>query len=151
MKLFIRLIFSFILLLWCTLIFIDWIIPFNENVIVVVPIIKKTFSLVCHQQEYKLISQNVFHSMVCSRCAGIYTGAFIASLALLFFTIKKKFGNRLFYFAVIPMLADIFCYTLNIYEYSKPVAFATGLLLGSTGFLYFYSAVNQFIIEKRVK
>lgn len=151
MKLRIKLIISLILLIWCILIFAEWLVPISEKIIIFIPFIKKTFSLVCHQQDYKLITQNVFHSMVCSRCTGIYIGALITSFGSFFFAMNKRFGNRLFYFALLPMLIDIACYSLNVYEYSKQVAFATGLLLGSTGFLYFYSAINQFLLENRVK
>ena len=139
-----------ILLIWLLLIFIEWFVPIYQPLLIFIPFLQKTFSLVCHQQEYKLIVHDPFHTLVCSRCAGIYTGLLLMSSASIVFKFRENLDAKFLFYAFIPMLLDICCYSAGLYNYSRSIAFVTGVLLGSTGFLYFYSAINQYLKEKRV-
>jgi uncharacterized membrane protein len=150
MKLLFRFCVFFVLAVWFILIFAEWLVPLNEHFLFIIPLLKKTFSLVCHQQEQKLIISGIYHSLVCSRCAGIYFGLLFTSGISLFIQVKNSPDIKFLSYALVPMLADIFCYSVGIYTYSRIIAFITGLFLGSTGFLYFYSAINQYIKEKRI-
>jgi hypothetical protein len=45
------------------------------------------------------------------------------------------------------MISDVILYSLNIYHYSKLMAFSSGFLLGSVGFIYLYEGLNNLIRE----
>lgn len=147
MNFLIRLIILLTLSLWLFGIFIEWFIPLVPHFFLLFPFLEKSYSLVCHQQQSKLLGETIYHSLVCSRCAGIYVGLFISSLASLIIKNYKEPSQKLIIFAAIPMLADVFLYSIGTYNYSKYLAFITGLLLGSVVFLYFYSAMKKLIQE----
>lgn len=147
MRFVLRLFIVLLLTLWLFGIFIEWFIPVFPNIAVAVPFLQKSYSLVCHQQQQKLLGESVYHSLVCSRCAGIYFGFYLVSIVSLFHLIKKEPKFKTLVIAVIPMIADVTLYSLGFYNYSKTLALLTGVLLGSVGFLYFYSALKKLIQE----
>ncbi len=147
MHFFLRLLIVLLLTLWLFGIFIEWFIPVFPNTAVAIPFLQKSYSLVCHQQPQKLLGESVYHSLVCSRCAGIYLGFYLVSIVSLFYVIKKEPKLKILVIAVIPMIADVTLYSLGFYDYSKTLALLTGFLLGSVGFLYFYSALKKLIQE----
>lgn len=151
MSFLIRLIILLTLSLWMLGIFIEWFIPFVPHLSILFPFLERSYSLVCHQQQSKLLGESMYHSLVCSRCAGIYVGLFISSLVSLIIANYKEPSQKLIIFASVPMLADVFLYSIGVYNYSKYLAFSTGLLLGSVGFLYFYSAMKKLIQELNSK
>lgn len=105
------------------------------------------YSTVCHQNPDKSFLCSKSHLLVCNRCLGIYLGALIISLVLLFY--KKKFRLNLFplIFACTPMLIDVLAVSLNIYEYSFITALLTGILFGSVSFLYILSVIENSFSE----
>ncbi|MDP3582972.1 MAG: DUF2085 domain-containing protein [Ignavibacteria bacterium] len=147
MRLAIRFLIVFVISIWLLGIFSEWLIPVFPNIAVAIPFLQKSYSLVCHQQPQKLLGDSVYHSLVCSRCAGIYLGLYFASIISLFYAIKKEPELKILVIAVIPMIADVTLYSLGFYNYSKTLALLTGVLLGSVGFLYFYSALKKLIQE----
>lgn len=151
MHLSIRISISLLIVIWIAGIFIAWIIPYSENLLFFHPLLSKAYSLVCHQEKNKLIVQNGNESLVCSRCVGIYLGFFSASVISLLYKTVRSPSFKIFLAAASPMLLDVFFYTIGLYTYSKPIALFTGLLLGSVGFLYFYSGLNEFINEQKAK
>lgn len=143
----IRLTIVFTLSIWMLGIFIEWFVPVFPNTAIVVPFLQKSYSLVCHQQPQKLLGESVYHSLVCSRCTGIYLGFYAAGILSLFAVFKNEPRLKIILFASIPMLADVILYSLGVYYYSKTIALLTGVLLGSAGFLYFYFALKKLIQE----
>ncbi|MFA7420751.1 MAG: DUF2085 domain-containing protein [Melioribacteraceae bacterium] len=151
MPLWIRLLIVFTLLFWVAGIFLEWIIPLVPNSVLALPILQNAYSHVCHQQSHKLLGESVYHSLVCARCSGIYLGFFLVSIISLIWKLPSEPRVKYFLFAMLPMVADVFLYSIGIYSYSKILALFTGLLLGSTGFLYFYSALNKLFQEIKQK
>ena len=139
-------IFIFILIsIWYAGIFFECLSKFYPKSIIILPFLKKTYSLVCHQNLEKLIELNYGHTLVCSRCAGIYSGILLASIFSLFIKKEIKINLKLLSISTMPLIIDVFLTLLNIYTYSKTLAFFTGLFFGSVLFLYFYkSLINLF-------
>ncbi len=135
------------ILIWCAGIFSEWLIPINQTLVLAIPFLEKSYSLVCHQLPERLIKSDHYETLVCARCSGIYIGLLICSFASLFIELKSIHKIKYLFYASIPLAADVIFHTLNIYHYSKTIAFSTGILLGSTGFLYLYSALNQLFAE----
>jgi uncharacterized membrane protein len=147
----IRFITSSLIMIWLIGIFIAWLIPVNEKLLFIYPYLKQGYSVVCHQESCKLITVNGKESLVCSRCAGIYSGLFMSSIILLFNKSIKKPKLKILLVVSLPMLMDVIFHSIGLYNYSKTIAFLTGFLLGSVGFLYFYSGLNELIIEQKVR
>jgi len=144
---FVKLILFLITILWLAGIFSEWLTRINGDILYAVPILRYTYSLVCHQIKDRLISRGGFETMVCARCTGIYTGAAFSSAILLFLNFKKRPEIKYLFISAIPLVLDVFLHTLGVYHYSKSIAFMTGLLLGSVGFLYLYEALNRLFID----
>lgn len=136
---------------WLFGIFIEWFTPGLPSLAVAVPFLQKFYSVVCHQQQQKLLGESLYHSLVCSRCAGIYFGFYLGAVFNLFYAFKNEPKLKIFLAAAIPMLTDVILYSSGAYNYSKTLALITGILLGSVGFLYFYFALKKLIQETKVK
>jgi uncharacterized membrane protein len=108
------------------------------------PVLKVFYSKVCHQIPYKCFEINGFHFLVCARCTGIYAGAFISSLVYLFIKKQKLKVDLRFLLFLVPMILDIILYRLGIYNYSKTLAFFTGL---PAGFMVVSIIISIFAIE----
>ena len=140
-----------LLLIWCLGIFSQYFAQSNESILVLYPFIKKSYSLVCHQETGKLIYFGSAATTVCARCTGIYLGLLLASLISIFKTIKNIPDTKYIVVFALPMIIDVILYSIGIYSYSKVIAFSTGLLFGSAGFLYFYKSVNDLFIEIQLR
>jgi len=140
-------IFYFLSIIWLFGIFIEWAVPFFENLIYINLIADHTYSLVCHQEPGKLITSGLYSSKVCARCTGIYSGAVLSNTILFFIKLTNSINIKYLLLASLPMLLDILFYNLNIYSYSKLIAFGSGILFGSAGFFYIASGMNNFIYE----
>jgi uncharacterized membrane protein len=81
---------------------------------------------------------------VCSRCAGIYTGAFTAAIAGMCFA-TPEFSIKFLIVSFLPLFFDVTFTTIGLYSYSKPIAFSTGLLSGS---VIYFIAINE--LEKLI-
>jgi uncharacterized membrane protein len=128
-------------------IFIEWAVPYIEELMYLNLIVDRAYSLVCHQDNEKLISSGIYSSKVCSRCAGIYSGAVISMVILLFIKIKKSVSIKYLLISAIPLLLDILFYNMGIYSYSTLIAYSTGILFGSTGFFYITAGIDKIIDE----
>lgn len=109
--------------------------------------LKFAYSRVCHQQPYKLITLGSNHTLVCARCAGIYVGALLAGLFSLVLPKLKPFKFTLFLLFSIPMLLDVILYNLNVYDYSKNIAFISGLFFGCAGFFVILESSSMLYSE----
>ncbi|MBI1938934.1 MAG: DUF2085 domain-containing protein [Ignavibacteriales bacterium] len=106
------------------------------------PFAKQSYSLVCHQDQKKLIEVGGCRSLVCARCTGIYLSALILSFAFLFKQPKQNPPIKYFLFTGILMLVDVIFSSLKVYNYSKTIALLTGILFGSVLFIYFCNGLN---------
>lgn len=136
-----------LILLWTIGIFSEFLMSINTVFSLAVLPFNAMSSLVCHQDPAKLIEFNGAHSLVCSRCAGIYLGALFASLILLFIKPIAYLNYKFLLAASVPMILDVFLSTIDIYPYSKITAFVTGILLGSIGFLYLKIGLENYFVE----
>ena len=110
--------------------FILFFIQFDNRLAYLILPIDKSFSLICHQQSSKLFNYFTFHTLLCSRCTGIYLGGITALISILI-GIKLKISKlELFYTSIFLMLSDIIFYTSGIYNYSQWIALITGFLFG---------------------
>lgn len=142
-----KIVIALLVLIWCVGIFSEWLIPLNDNFTLAVPFLHKSYSLVCHQNKAKLITDGTCQTLVCARCTGIYLGSFISSIVLLLFSFEKNLGIKPLLVFSAPMILDVFLNSINLYNYSKAIAFLTGLLFGSVGFLYLYNGLYQLLVE----
>lgn len=136
-----------LILIWTIGIFSEFLISVNIVYSLAVLPFNAMSSLVCHQDPAKLIEFDGAHSLVCSRCAGIYLGALFMSLLFLFRQSITHLDYKFLLAASVPMILDVFLYTIGIYPYSKIAAFATGVLLGSMGFLYLKIGLENYFVE----
>ena len=146
-----KIVFFALLLVWCLGIFSEYLIQLYGGVVYALPILKENYSFVCHQEKWKLLSCCGYESLVCSRCAGIYIGALLASIFNLFSKKEIEIKLKIFLFSSFPMIIDVAGYSIGLYKYSKTIAFLTGFLFGIVSFLYFYSAFKELINELREK
>lgn len=146
-----RLALFFLLMIWCAGIFIEWLVNLDGHLLILLPFLRKTYSLVCHQEKLKLISYGTAETLTCARCTGIYVGLFIVSFAFLFYAPNLKLKIKYLFIAALPMLFDVALSTFKFYQYSRTIAFVTGYLLGSTGFLYLCNGLNNLIDELKTR
>ncbi len=107
------------------------------------PFLKKIFHMVCHQLDEKTFNINGAKLFVCARCTGIYLGALASSIASLFYIKRFSLRLKLLYISMVPMLIDVAATTFKIYDYSKMLAFTTGLFFGSVVFIYILIAIEN--------
>ncbi len=144
MKKYSALILLILLSLWLLIIFSPVIL--NENNIFSLVFFKSLTATTCHQIDYKTIHINNTPLFVCSRCLGIYFGAFLTMIIVFFKKIKSS--KKYFLISLFIMGLDSFFTTINFYNYSKIIALLTGTLFGSTVILYIHEAISQ-ILDRR--
>lgn len=134
--LFIRAIVAILMGLWTLGIFIPVLVNDIGVEHSILPFINHSYSLVCHQDADKSFLINNKKIFVCSRCTGIYSGAFISSLFLLFSL--KRFNPKKAYLwiAPLPMLIDVLSNFFGLYSHNKIISLSTGLFFGSILFIY---------------
>ena len=116
-----------------------------------IPLVKKIFAPVCHQQLYKTIIIEGNALMVCARCSGIYFGGLVSSF-ILFFLMKDFLPSiKVLFIAALPMLLDVILYSSGFYEYNKIISFLTGFLFGSAALFYIYVGLIDFFVELKLK
>lgn len=139
----------FIISLWIIGIFWELISSYFNSAILLLPFMKYNYSLVCHTQTDKLFQIGHYHTLVCSRCFGIYLGIFISSFFSLF-NLKLIINAKIFVLSSIPMIIDILLYTFNVYEYSQLIALLTGLLFGIIGYFFIIDSIYLVFTKKEV-
>ena len=141
----VRIIFFSGLLIWTSGIFIPC---FRINSPELYFLSDQFYSTVCHQSQIKSIPCNNDFLFVCSRCLGIYIGAIVLSAFLLFFK-KKNFQLKLLLLiiSIIPVFLDVLFVKISMYDYSHTISFITGLLFGSTVFVYILSVIENSFVE----
>ncbi len=151
MRLSYRILFFFVLLFWCVGIFSEAFIYIYDSTVYLLPFIKGTYSIVCHQDTNKIIHFCGCESFVCARCVGIYIGLLCIAAISIFHKEIKIIGLRNLLLISLPMILDVFFSSIGFYKYSKYVAFITGFLFGSAVFSYFYNGLNDLLIELQTR
>ena len=139
----VRFLFFIVVLFWCIGFASQSLFPGSGFAIVTYPVLKRFYGTVCHQVDVKTFSFMGHKLFVCARCTGIYMGALLTSFSALFFFPRLKLGIKLLYAAILPVIIDVVMSTLDIYRYSKYLAFFTGLFFGSVVFIYILDAIEN--------
>ncbi len=145
----VRLLIFLLILIWNLGNFIQALALLNHNFLFAFPILKPTYHLVCHQQADKLIHVFGTSTLLCARCTGIYLGGLFGAFALIFTGRKISLPTKYLLYSSVPMFLDVGFVMFGFYSYSKPVAFLTGLLLGSVGIVYLTELIEKFLSQKR--
>lgn len=148
---FLRIFFFLIIFLWVLGFSIPLIFSESNTSVILYPILHKFYSGVCHQLDYKSFSLFGYHVHVCVRCSGIYIGALICSTLSIFYIKQKHININFLYAGAIPLLIDILFQSVNIVPYIKNSAFLTGLIFGFTVFIFFLSAVENYLLFNKTK
>lgn len=140
-----RILFFSGLLLWTSGIFIPC-LGINSPILYFLS--DQIYSTACHQNQLKSFKCNNDFLFVCSRCLGIYIGALAISAYLIFFN-KKYFQLKLLplIISIIPVFLDVIFVKISIYDYSHTISFISGLLFGSTAFVYILSVIENSFVE----
>lgn len=133
--------------IWYSGIFIYLFMLIFPSLVYAYPVVNNLYSLVCHQNSEKLISLYDGKTLVCARCTGIYSGVFLLSLISLFKNSIDMKSKNLFYISLFVVIFDVLMTTFKLYNYSKTIAFSTGIFFGGVMFLYFRSALNKLFIK----
>jgi len=139
---------NLLLLLLISLVFV-WIagftifsfLPKDNSIQTLYPFFKMSYSRVCHQNPLKSFYMNGKYYLVCSRCAGIYFGAFVG--LLLCFRSKLNYSASFYNFliiATIMLFLDVVGNNFILETYCKSSALFTG-------YLFSFFAVNFVILE----
>lgn len=136
-----------ILILWCTGFSINLFFPDN-GILVLYPLLKQVYAGVCHQVGYKSFEVNNLHLLVCARCSGIYFGALLSILGLIFIPVRINHPIKYLFLSALPMFIDIIFYSSGIYIYSKWIAFVTGILFGSVAIVYILVSIENILFKE---
>jgi uncharacterized membrane protein len=151
-KISLRLILFFMLIVWCFGFSFESLFPNSSLAAISYPLLKHAYGEVCHQIPSKTFVIENHRLLVCARCTGIYLGALVFSFLSLFFFRKLNLGIKLLYISLVPILIDVIFSSLDIYKYSKLIAFGTGIFFGSIVFIYILTTLeNNFVDKKPVK
>jgi len=151
LNIYIKFAFFFLISIWVLGIFVEFLIPHFESLAFLYPILKNTYSMVCHQQHEKLLIINNSATLTCSRCTGIYIGSFLSALILLFIPVLKIKNVKILILASLPMIIDVACYSFGVYTFSKTIALFSGILFGSVGIIYIYNGFDILFNELKEK
>ena len=110
-------------------------------------VLSRIYSTVCHQESVKCISIGGTTLLVCSRCAGIYTGALISGLLSLLVTLPE-INKKILILSTIPLTMDVFFTFTGVYTYSRSMAFSTGLAFGTIIYLLNISELENLFSKK---
>jgi uncharacterized membrane protein len=113
------------------------------------PFQKQLYSTVCHQNISKSFICNDMPFLVCARCTGIYAGTIISAFILIGFSKNFIFKTKYLIILAAPLLLDVIFLTFSFYSYNKYLSSFTGVLFGSSVFLYILSAIENLLFTKQ--
>ena len=139
----------FVLTAWCAGFLLPLYLPEIAGNNLFYQFFKLCYSHVCHQNEEASFYINGSHILVCARCSGIYLGALVVLILLLF----KRTGMNLSLLPLLlfsfPLIIDAVAVRLHIYTYSKFNAFITGILFGSIFIIYIFETIINSLNRSR--
>jgi uncharacterized membrane protein len=150
-KRFLRLGIFLLLALWCFGFSFESLFPHSSIAVVSYPLLKHSYGAVCHQIPSKTFVLGSQKLLVCARCTGIYLGALLVSFFSIMFFTKLNLGLKLLYISFAPLLIDVIFSSLDIYKYSKIIAFGTGIFFGSIVFVYILASIENNFIDKKTE
>jgi uncharacterized membrane protein len=139
----IRLSFFLLVLLWCSGILINYFNTESGSTILFSYLLNFLYGNLCHQEAEKIISINGFQLLLCARCSGIYFGALLISLLLLF-TGKIKPRFYLLISASSFLLIDILVNNFLFNSYNKLTAALTGLFFGLVSTVFILDKLEDY-------
>ena len=139
----IKLLIVFFLSIWCAGFLFPIIAPQFTTRPFIEQWLKYSFSLVCHQNESASLSLSENHLLVCARCSGIYFGALLTSLIMMFKIFRGSLNLKPLFIFTSPLIFDAIAVRIQLYIYSKALAFTTGLLFGAIVILYIFEALQS--------
>ena len=147
----VRLLVLVLILFWNAGNFIQFLSLLNSKFLLLFPILKPTYHLVCHQQADKLINIAGVTTLLCARCTGIYIGGLFGAIFLLIKLKPMRLPTKYLLYSSVPMFIDVGMVIAGVYGYSKPISFSTGVLLGSVGIVYLTDLIEKFLFLERSK
>jgi uncharacterized membrane protein len=133
----------FLLLFWSVGFLFPVLSPSFTGKPIINQLLNYNYSIVCHQSETSEINFGGAQLLVCARCAGIYLGALFIAIMMLFNLLKLKLSLLPLLIFSVPLVLDAFAVRLNIYAYSKTIAFITGLLFGAIVLIYILEIIEN--------
>jgi uncharacterized membrane protein len=141
----VKYLFIFLLLIWSAGFLFPVLSPSFTGKPIISQLLSYNYSIVCHQSESSEINFGGTHFLVCARCAGIYLGALLVAIIMLFNLLKLNLSLVPLILFSAPLVIDAFAVRLNIYSYSKTIAFITGLLCGAIALFYILDTIENSI------
>jgi uncharacterized membrane protein len=135
--------FFFLLLFWSVGFLFPVLSPSFTGKSIINQLLNYNYSIVCHQSESSGINFRDIYLLVCARCAGIYLGALFSAIIMLFNFLKLSLNLTPLLMLSAPLVIDAFAVRLNIYVYSKTIAFLTGLLFGAIVLIYILETIEN--------
>ena len=135
--------FFFLLLFWSAGFLFPVLSPSFTGKPIVDQLLNYNYSIVCHQSKSSEITFCSEHFLVCARCTGIYVGALLIAIIMLLNLLKIKLSLLPLFIFTAPLVIDAFAVRLNIYAYSKIVAFITGSLFGAIILIYILETIEK--------
>ncbi|HEX9251975.1 MAG TPA: DUF2085 domain-containing protein, partial [Ignavibacteriaceae bacterium] len=77
-----------------------------------------------------------------------YAGTLISAFILMFYSKQFIFKTKYLIMLSLPMLLDVILLNLGAYNYNHLISALTGLLFGSSVFLYILSAIENLLFNK---
>jgi uncharacterized membrane protein len=146
----IRILFSIFLLVWCLGFLSPVITPEFEGKTLISYIAGYNYSLVCHQSDSANITIGGSHLLVCARCTGLYSGALLSVIILLFCSFNINLSLKPLVLLSAPLIFDAISVRISLYSYSKTIAFITGMLCGAIVIIYIIETIeNSFHLLKK--
>jgi len=137
-----------VVLIWCTGFSLNILISDTAFMAVTTPVLNLFYGNVCHQNDGKLIYINGFCFSVCARCSGIYFGALITSVLMLFLINAKRISSFFLISAAAILACDIIVNNFIIGSYNKPSAFITGLIFGSVCLIILINTIEELFLKQ---
>jgi len=147
-----KVILALLLLLWCAGIFYPFLASNSINHLVST-FLKHSYSIVCHQAEYKLIYLEGSITYLCARCTGIYVGALFMAVSLLMFNLRTDISLKPLIITSSIILLDVIFVNARLYNYTSWIAFTSGFLYGAVINIYvlqIFVKYVQSIIPKKI-
>ncbi len=149
-RIYFRIIILLSILTWCLGFSLNVLVHGSDISIASTGLFNFVYDNICHQDKDKLISINGYNFLVCARCSGIYFGALLSSVFLLFSFRNKEIPLKLFLSASVILFADVVINNFFLSTYNKISAFTTGLFFGSVCLLIAAYQLEAHLLRAKV-
>ena len=143
-RIFLKVVFAILLLLWCAGNIYSSLAANNVNHFVSA-FLNRTYSIVCHQAEHKLIYFDGSSTYLCARCTGIYVGALFMAVSLLMINFKTNISLKPLIISSSIILLDVVFVNTHLYNYISWIAFTSGSLFGAVIYIYIVQVFVEYM------